>query len=137
VCRQPAAEAVEQLHGVEIGRQRRDVELGDDGGAVAEILHQPFRRQPDQCLAHRRARDAELPADLGFVEQGAGHQLQVQDPVLELLVHIGRAGPARPARIAGGALDCGLGGGLTRHGECRACMRRSGLSGDAADEVAS
>ena len=62
-------------------------------------------------------------AALGLVEQRSGHQFQVQDPVLELLMDIGCAGAAWTARIAGGT----LGGWLTHHGECRVWLRCSGL----------
>jgi hypothetical protein len=37
---QPRADPVEKLHGVEIGRERADVELRDDRGPVAQRLHE-------------------------------------------------------------------------------------------------
>ncbi len=77
---------------------------------LRKFCTRPFGGEPDQRLAHRRAGDPELLADIGLVQQRARHQLQMQDLVLELLMDIGGPGAARRrAPLAAARLTAALG----------------------------
>jgi hypothetical protein len=75
------AQVVELLELVEVERQHAPA-------AAKQHLDEALLLQPEQRLAHRRARHAQAFADLVLGEAVAGHQLELGDVALELRVHL-------------------------------------------------
>src|ERR1700760_3328428 len=64
--------------------EQLEVERQHDPSAARGDVEIAFALQPEQRLADRRARDAETLGDLGLREAVAGHDLEVEDVLLEL-----------------------------------------------------
>ena len=88
------AQVVELLELVEVEGQHAPA-------AAEQHFDEAFLLQPEQRLAHRRARDAQPLADLVLGEAVAGHQAELGDVALELRVDLVGARAERGDRWRG------------------------------------
>src|SRR5205085_210432 len=100
-----------------------EVEGQHPPAAAEQHLHEALLLQAEQGLAHRRAADAQPLAEFVLGTAVTGHQLELGDVALELLVDLVGPGAVHAGRHTGSAGTFESGGHVRR--SSRARLRRA------------